>query len=149
MAHADIRSGVVLAVVSIAYLAGTIGLISDPVDAGPGLLPVFLGALLFTFAMITLARGIRAAASAVQAPVRDHERPHKAWLAIVLTLLYVLAFNSAGFAASTLAYTFAMTFLFKGDRPKYLLLVPPLSTAAIYLFFRVALGARLPVGLLG
>lgn len=149
MAHADTRSGAVLAAVAIAYLVGTIGLVSDPVDAGPGLLPVVLGVLLFIFAVIILARGRRSAATAPPAPVGAHERPRKSWLAAVLTLLYVLAFHPLGFAASTLAYTFSMTFLFKGDRPKYLLLVPPLSTVAIYLFFRVALGARLPGGLLG
>jgi hypothetical protein len=65
-----------------------------------------------------------------------------------MTILYAALFQPLGFTVSTLAYSAVLTGLFTDER-KLLLSMPVLVTAALYLFFSMALGVRLPPGILG
>ena len=69
-------------------------------------------------------------------------------LAALATIAYAALFQPLGFVLSTLAYSGYLTSLFTEDR-KLRAAVPVLVTLALFIFFRLALGVRLPTGLLG
>ena len=153
MVHRDIVSGGALLGVSVAYFLGTLGMPAGQGEPGPAFLPVVLSAALFVLGFVTLVGGARATRTVRVRTDENDTRPapeaRKAWAAVGLTFVYVWLFSPLGFVLSTLAYTFGVTVLFRRDQPRLLFLVPPLCTLAIYLFFRVGLGARLPGGPFG
>lgn len=69
-------------------------------------------------------------------------------LAALATIAYAALFQPLGFVLSTLAYSGYLTSLFTEDR-KLRAAVPVFVTLALFIFFRLALGVRLPTGLLG
>lgn len=154
MVQRDVGSGGLLLALSAAYYLGTRNLAVGRGEPGPAFFPMLLSAALFVVGLAILVNGVRTTQrSAVRANGEDQEKRGggvgKVWAAVALTFLYVWLFVPLGFVLSTLAYTFGVTFLFRGDQPRLLFTVPPLCTLVIYLFFRVGLGARLPSGLFG
>jgi len=150
MVHRDVASGGTLVAVAVAYFLGTRGMPVGQGEPGPAFLPVVLAVALFVLGFATLVGGMRAAQTETEG-TEEGPRPEarKAWLTIGLTIGYVWLFDPLGFMLSTLAYTFGVTALFQRERSRLLYVVPPLCTLAIYLFFRVGLGARLPGGPFG
>ncbi len=134
-------------------------------EPGPAFLPRILSAALLLLGFVTLVAGIRSkrtegdrTGETVTLPgpeLQPESEPgldpdiDRVWAAVGVTFMYVWLFEPLGFVLSTLAYTFGVTVLFRRDHSKLLFVVPLLCTLAIYLFFRVGLGARLPVGPFG
>jgi len=90
----------------------------------------------------------------------ERARGGRSWLAALATLAYVALFEPLGFMVSTLAYTAALAWLFGRDRralvavpvalPVALPVAVPVGvTVALFVFFRLALGVRLPLGPFG
>ena len=150
---ADLASGAMLAALAAAYAAGALtipgGTESEP---GPRLFPLVLGALLGAIGVWIAGsawREVRGASAGAQAPPEGSPSARAGpWLAAVATLAYAALFQPVGFTASTLAYTAAVTALFTRDR-RYLVAVPVGVTLALFAFFRLALGVRLPPGVFG
>ena len=159
MVHRDLISGGVLAAVAVAYFAATLGMPVGQGEPGPSFVPRVLAVALFMLGLATVVGGVTSSRRAralgdepTDGPPATAGQPpevKKAWQAVGLTAAYVMLFEPLGFALSTLAYTFGVTVLFQRERSSLLFIVPPLCTLAIYLFFRVGLGARLPAGFFG
>jgi hypothetical protein len=154
MVQRDLGSGGLLLALSAVYYLGTRNLAVGRGEPGPAFFPILLSAALFIIGLAILVNGVRSTPGpAPRAKGEDQEQREggveKVWAAVAITVLYVWLFVPLGFVLSTLAYTFGVTFLFRGDQPRLLFTVPPLCTLVIYLFFRVGLGARLPSGLFG
>ena len=153
MVHRDVASGGVLVGVSVAYFLGTLAMPVGQGEPGPAFLPRVLSAALFVLGLATLVEGVRSTRGARVGADENLTGPtpegRKAWAAVALTFAYVGLFSPLGFVLSTLGYTLGIAILFRRDRSRLLWLVPPLCTLAIYLFFRVGLGARLPAGPFG
>jgi len=146
---ADAASGGVLLAVAVGYGVAAMRIPAQEGEPGPGFLPLGLAVLLGALSVWIVWSGFRGA-SPPGAAVSDGGARWTSgpWLASLATVLYVLLFQPLGFVLSTLAYSGAVTGLFTSDR-KLRALVPVFVTLALYLFFRVALGVRLPVGMLG
>ena len=153
MVHRDVASGGTLAAVSVAYFLGTRGMPAGQGEPGPAFLPVVLSVALLVLGLVTLVGGVRATrragAETDESQGGPRQEARKAWAAVGLTFAYVWLFHPLGFVLSTLAYTFGVTALFRRKRSAFLYVLPPLCTLAVYLFFRVGLGARLPSGPFG
>lgn len=153
MVHRDVASGAGLAAVAVAYLGSTLRMPEGQGEPGAGFLPMVLSVALLVLGLVTLIGG--AASSRMTGAPTDvavEGQPAEAkngWQAVGLTLAYVILFEPLGFVLSTLAYTFGVTKLFQRTPSMLPLVVPPLCTLAVYLFFRVGLGARLPGGPFG
>ncbi len=171
----DVASGVVLLILALGYGVAALGIPSRAGEPGPGLVPIALAACLVALSAWVLVQGLRGArrrpthpaptdggaaaapgpatagdASRERAPepVREEMGPHglRSGIAIALTLGYAAAFEPLGFLVSTLLYTGLLAALFTRRRhPMWI--VPLATTLALYLFFRVALGVRLPPGI--
>lgn len=145
----DVVSGGVLLAVALGYGAAALRIPGQDGEPGPGFLPLVLAVLLAALSVWIISSGLRSAEPAeVETPDRGPRWTSGPWLAGLATVLYVALFQPLGFVLSTLAYSGAVTSLFTGDR-KLRFMVPALVTLALYLFFRVALGVRLPLGMLG
>ena len=138
--HQDVVSGGALLALAVGY--GSVALTIPPGEGepGPAFLPVALGLALAVLSLAIVRNGLRASD-----PPNADRPAYRAWLATLATLAYAALFQPMGFVLSTLAYSTAVTLLFSRDRG-HLLLVPPVVTLLIYVFFRVALGVRLPAG---
>lgn len=152
MLNRETVSGTALLLVSGAYAWHASTLPQGQDEPGPAFLPMVLAVLLALVAAAILAGGV--ARSRSDSLVLDDggvarvdpTRRYEPWIAIAVTFLYAVAFIPLGYWISTLLYSFAITWLFRRDRPGVLVLVPAISTGMIYLLFRVLLGARLPAG---
>lgn len=158
----DVVSGGVLLLVAVAYGAGATRIPSQVGEPGPGFMPLALAVLLLVLSVAIILGGIRRSADADVAggepidPARRlppssgaHRRDvAKPWFAAIATIAYAALFQPLGFALSTLAYSGYLTSLFTEDR-KLRVAVPVFVALALFVFFRVALGVRLPTGLLG
>ncbi|MEJ2205294.1 MAG: tripartite tricarboxylate transporter TctB family protein [Gemmatimonadota bacterium] len=148
----DIVSGGVLLAAAVAYGVGGLEIPAQPAEPGPGFLPVILAVLLGALALAVLVGGLRSSGraeppAAGKSSTTSPAEARGPWLAGLATILYAALFQPLGFALSTLVYSAVLTGLFT-DEWKHRLGVPVLVTAALYLFFSVALGVRLPPGLL-
>jgi putative tricarboxylic transport membrane protein len=139
----DIASGSVLFLVAALYFIGTWELPPGQGEPGPAFFPVLLSFTLMFLAVSILWQGLRAGHENEE---RAHRPPWRPILAIVATVLYVVLFQVLGFALSTLIYTLSIMLMFRRGRAAFLVTVPIVSTALIYLLFRVGLGVRLPPG---
>lgn len=153
--HADVFSGGALLVIAAAYGRVALGIPRGGAEPGPGALPLALAVLLAALSIGVLARGLAAGrAGARQARPAEPPEPGDAaarlgpWLAAAATLAYAGLFEPLGFVPATLAYTAIVTRLF-GGRRRALIVAPVGVTLALFAFFRLALGVRLPPGLLG
>ena len=154
----DAWSGALLLALAAAYglAAGTIG--PGDGEPGPGFVPSVLAKLLAALAVWIIASGLRQARGtdddAPETPPAEAARPTgrgapvRSWLAALASVAYVALFQPLGFVPSTLAYAAALAGLFTRDR-RYLVTVPVGVTLALFVFFRLALGVRLPAGLFG
>ena len=158
----DVVSGGVLLLVAVAYGAGATRIPGQAGEPGPGFMPLALAVLLAALSVAIVVRGLRRGAHtevAEDEPAgpartvspsrgarsRDGAKP---WRAAIATMAYAALFQPLGFALSTLAYSGYLTSLFTEDR-KLRAAVPIFVALALFVFFRVALGVRLPTGLLG
>ena len=67
----------------------------------------------------------------------------------LLSFLYIFAFIYAGFIISTLAFPVVAMYFLGVRKVRTLILVPVLSTATIYIIFKMILMVSLPTGVLG
>jgi putative tricarboxylic transport membrane protein len=139
----DIISGCALFLLALLYFTGTWSLPAGNDEPGPAFFPVLLSVALMLLALSIILQGMKAKAE--EAP---SHKPWKPLLAIAVTALFVVLFQSLGFVLSTLAYTLAITMMFRSEKKFTLVVVPIVSTVFIFLLFRVGLGVRLPEGLL-
>jgi putative tricarboxylic transport membrane protein len=132
-------SGTVLIVVAVAYGAIALRIPGGEGEPGPGFLPLVLAALLGAVSLGIVLSGLKKES---REPVKSAlgARP---WLAALATVAYAALFQPVGFTLSTLAYVAAVTRLFTHDR-RVLVAVPIVVTLALFSFFRLALGVRLP-----
>ncbi len=146
----DVVSGGVLLLVAVAYGAGATRIPSQAGEPGPGFIPLALAILLAALSVAIVVGGLRRSAHSeeVDGTAGAEGEPAKPWLAAIATLAYAALFQPLGFALSTLAYSGYLTSLFTEDR-KVRAAVPVFVALALFVFFRVALGVRLPMGLLG
>ncbi len=142
----DIVSGAVLLALALLYGASALRLPAGGEDPGPGFLPLVLAACLAGLSGWILVRGLRGLSGEPMGAGPGSRGP-RPWIAIGLTLAYAVAFQPLGFVVATLGYTAGVAALFTRSR-RGILLVPPTVTILLYLFFRVALGVRLPAGVL-
>lgn len=142
--HPDVVSGTALMVVAVAYGAIALRIPSGQGEPGPGFLPLTLAVLLGAVSLVILLGGMKKTASEPTETALG-ARP---WLAVLATVAYVALFQPVGFTLSTLAYSAAVTRLFTHDR-RMLVVVPIGVTLALFAFFRLALGVRLPPWPLG
>jgi putative tricarboxylic transport membrane protein len=139
----------VLLAIAFGYGAAALRIPGQDGEPGPGFLPLGLAVLLAGLSVWIIWSGLRSAEPAgVETPDGGPRSTSGPCLAGLATVLYVALFQPLGFVLSTLAYSGAVTSLFTRDG-KLRFIVPALVTLALYLFFRVALGVRLPVGMLG
>jgi putative tricarboxylic transport membrane protein len=141
--HKDIASGGVLFLVAAVYFMGTWKLPAGKGEPGPAFFPVLLACTLMFLAISILWQGLR---TGQENKERSDHTPWKPIVAIAATALYVALFQVLGFALSTLLYTLSITWMFRRPRPAFIVAVPIVSTALIYILFRVGLGVRLPGG---
>lgn len=145
----DVFSGGALFVVAVAYGAGALRLPEQAGEPGPGFVPLVLAVLLGLLALGIALGGLRR--TAVAPPPAEVRRgagaagPAKAATA---TVALAALLQPAGFVLATLAYTAYVTALFTTDR-RTRWVVPVGVVAVLFLFFRVALGVRLPPGPFG
>jgi putative tricarboxylic transport membrane protein len=158
--HADVVSGGFLLVVAVAYGFVALGIPRGDGEPGPAALPIALAALLSLLALWIVTHGLRSGSKPEpeSVPVEQTDivasvqadRPPRggAWLAALATLAYVALFQPLGFIVTTAAYAAALSWLFGRDR-RILLAVPVGVTVVLFVFFRLALGVRLPLGPFG
>lgn len=154
----DVVSGGVLLLVAVAYGVGATRIPSQAGEPGPGFMPMALAALLAALSVAIVVGGLRRRGDTDVdggEPTEDEpgsagsrSREAKPWLASIATIAYAALFQPLGFVLSTLAYSGYLTSLFTEDR-KLRVSVPICVALALFVFFRVALGVRLPAGLLG
>ena len=165
----DVVSGGFLLVVAVAYGVFALEIPRGDGEPGPGAMPIALAVLLAGLAAWILAQGLRGASDpgseeetedavagegeeqeteAVAGQIAESSRRGRPWLAALATLAYVALFQPVGFGVSTLAYTAGLTWLFGRDR-RIPVAVPLGVTVALFVFFRLALGVRLPLGPFG
>ena len=113
-------------------------------ELGPGVLPLALAVFLGVVSLGIVLSGLKTGSGEPVKPTHG-ARP---WLAALATLAYAALFQPVGFVLSTLAYTAAVTRLFTRD-PRALVAVPIAVALALFSFFRLALGVRLPPWPLG
>ena len=120
-------------------------------EPGPGFIPLALAVLLAALSVAIVVGGLLRSADAAETPqsgAGPSLRVAKPWLAALATFAYAAVFQPLGFVLSTLAYSGYLASLFTRDR-KRRAAVPVFVTLALFVFFRLALGVRLPMGLLG
>ena len=143
-------------VVAVAYGVVALGIPGGDGEPGPGALPIALAILLAGLSVWILARGFCAASGrgsgeeteTVAGEAAEKTHRGRAWLAALATLAYVAFFQPLGFMVSTLAYTTVLAWLFGPDQ-RVFVAVPVGVTVALFVFFRLALGVRLPLGPFG
>jgi hypothetical protein len=121
-------------------------------DPGPAFLPTLLALSLAILGILLLIRSLKATVIVPpEEPNGRSSRTWRAWLTITLSVLYTVVFIPLGFALSTWLYTLALSLMFTRAREGWAipLIAPFLTTGAIYFFFRIALGVRLPAGPFG
>ncbi len=151
MKKADLITGFVLLALS-GYVIWESLQMPQSATFGPGVgfLPFWLGALLAVLALILLVNAWRR-------PEDPQERPpfpgKKALISVSLVLAglaaYIILMEWLGFVVNTVLL---VTFLLKGverERWPMTLLIAVLTTAALYIIFRVLLGIKLPANFLG
>ena len=138
----DVLSGGLLLLVALGYGTFALGIPAGDGEPGPGFLPLVLAVLLAALSVAIIVGGLKTRAEA--AP----DLRTRPLLAALATVAYVALFQPVGFLVSTAAYSAAVTRLFTQDR-RMLVAVPVGVTVALFAFFRLALGVRLPPGLLG
>ena len=158
----DVVSGGVLLLVAVAYGLGAMRIPSQAGEPGPGFMPMALALLLAALSLAIAVGGLRrrvrtdangeapsdpprTVSASAGSLSRDAAKP---WRASIATIAYAALFQPLGFVLSTLAYSGYLTSLFTEDR-KLRVSVPIFVALALFVFFRVALGVRLPTGLLG
>ena len=141
--HPDVMSGAALIGVAVVYGAIALRIPGSEGEPGPGFLPLALAVLLGATSLGILLRGVKKASS--EPTEATGGRP---LLAALATVAYAALFQPVGFTLSTLAYSAAVTRLFTDDR-RALVAVPIGVTLALFSFFRMALGVRLPPWPLG
>ena len=173
----DVVSGGVLLLVAVAYGAGAMRIPSQAGEPGPGFIPLALSVMLAALSVAIVVGGLQRSADTGGAHRADgaegadraegaEDEPADAArrvpqsgggrsrgvampsLAALATIAYAALFQPLGFVLSTLAYSGYLTSLFSEDR-KLRAAVPAFVTLALFIFFRLALGVRLPTGLLG
>lgn len=155
-AHPDVLSGAFLLVVAIVYGAIALRIPSGDGEPGPGALPIALAVVLGGLSVWTLAQGLRSVSASATADRANGAAPGPAvrtsgvrpWLAVLATLVYVMLFQSLGFIVTTPAYAAALAWLFGRDR-RILVAVSMGVTVGLFVFFRLILGVRLPMGPFG
>lgn len=155
-AHADVVSGGFLLAVAVAYGVIALGIPRGDGEPGPTALPIALAALLAVLSVWILAHGLRSGSDpeldeqteTVTSEHADRTPRGGAWLAVLATLAYVTLFQPLGFIVTTAAYTAAISWLFGRDR-RIPVAVPVGVTVVLFVFFRLALGVRLPPGPFG
>lgn len=139
----DLISGGTLLGLSILYYSGTRSLPSTRDTPGPAFFPILLSVALALLALVIIAQGLR------KHPTEQASaRLFKPLAAMVLTTLYAITFEPVGFLPTTFMYTLLLTLSFGLKRWRVALVIPFISTAFVYLLFELALGVRLPMGLL-
>jgi hypothetical protein len=149
--HPDVLSGGVLFALAAGYGSFALRIPAAAREPGPRFVPIGLAIVLAVMALRILVSGLRASRatgdpSAESATASDRVTAaswRRPGLAAAMTVLYAAALQPLGFAPSTLAYVAGVTALFSAER-WLLIVVPLLVTSALYLFFDVALGVRLP-----
>ena len=139
--------------VALAYGVVALGIPRGDGEPGPGAMPLALALLLAGLSVWILAHGLRTASDpgseeeeeteVVAGPGAERMHGGRAWLAASATVAYVALFQPLGFMVSTLAYTAALAWLFGRSRHT-LAAVSVGVTVALFVFFRLALGVRLP-----
>lgn len=143
----DTISGGALLALTLLYFRSAWNLPAGRDEPGPGFLPILLSLSLALVALWIVVGGVKNAATLEKNSESGAALPPwKPILALGLTAVFVAAFQSLGFAITTVLYTLFVTLLFRRDRPALLFLVPVATTAALYLLFEVGLGVRLPPG---
>ena len=137
--HPDVVSGTALMVVAVVYGAMALRIPGGEGEPGPGFLPLTLAVLLAAVSLGILWGGVKKTSSE-PTEATFGARP---WLAALATVAYAALFQPVGFTLSTLAYSVAIARLFTHDR-RMLVVVPIGVTLALFSFFRLALGVRLP-----
>ena len=157
----DVLSGGVLLLVAVGYGIVALGIPAGDGEPGPSFMPLLLSVALAGLSAVIVVAGLRRSAAA-PAPGTSAEPdtaiapddgtetdlPKRPWLAALATVVFVALFQPLGFAVSTAVYCAAVTRLFSTDR-RMLITVPVAVTGALFVFFRLVLGVRLPPGLFG
>jgi hypothetical protein len=143
----DVISGGTLLAFALLYLGAAWKLPAGREEPGPGFLPILLSLSLVLIAAWIIGVGLKKG-TASKGTTETKSGPHrwKPLLAVILTALYAASFQALGFFSSTWLFTLSVTLLFRRDRLILPLVVPVLSTIAIYLLFEIGLGVRLPPG---
>lgn len=167
----DVLSGGVLLLVAVGYGIVALGIPAGDGEPGPSFMPLLLSVALAGLSAVIVVAGLRRSAAApVAAPAAaaapapgtsaepdtaiapddgtETDLPKRPWLAALATVVFVALFQPLGFAVSTAVYCAAVTRLFSTDR-RMLITVPVAVTGALFVFFRLVLGVRLPPGLFG
>ena len=151
----DVASGGVLLLVALAYGAGATRIPAQVGEPGPGFIPLTLAGLLAALAIAIIVGGVKNGAGrgakgngssgGAGGVFAAAGRP---WFAAPATIVFAALFEPLGFVVSTLGYSGYLTSLFTEDR-KHRVAVPVFVVTVLFVFFRLALGVRLPTGLLG
>jgi len=149
----DIASGGVLLLVALAYGVGATRIPAQVGEPGPGFMPLIFAVLLAALAIAIIVGGAK---NGVSSGAKRHgsasgeglAAARRPWLAALATVVFAALFQPLGFVLSTLGYCGYLTSLFTEDR-KRRVAVPVSVVAVLFVFFRLALGVRLPTGLLG
>ncbi len=159
--RADVWSGAVLLAVAVAYGTAAFRLPPGGGEPGPGFLPSVFAVLLAALSIGILVGGLRRSAPSARGSSEAEatlptestvepaaQRSARSWMAFLATVAYAVLFAPLGFVLSTAAFSTVVTALFTRER-RWLLAVPALVTIALFVFFRVALQVRLPMGPFG
>lgn len=116
---------------------------------GPGSLPFGLGTCLAVLSVILLYQAWRQGDTGSRHKWPDRPELKRAVLLVVLFGLYAAASEITGFTLATLAFLIITMRLMKAFSWKFVLVSSLVTTACIYVVFRLCLTIPLPGGLLG
>lgn len=154
----DVVIGVILLAIAIWYGLEAQGFRPGRAgDPGAGMFPTLLALLLGALALWLITSALIAPPDAEEA---DPERRAKqraialagfirAAIAAVLSVVFVMLFETLGYIIATALYAAAISLLFRRDNLLVTLFAAAGAVGFLYLLFSVFLNARLPMGLLG
>lgn len=157
MKKSDLQSGIVILVVSLALFGVSFGIHEDIVPGdrlGSRFFPRLVVILLASCAAMIIrsglkARSLAASGTAMPQPDRGRRTPGRAAWTIGLSFAYIIFFKSLGVIVVTPLVVLGMLLAWGVKRKTNLVLIPILSTAALYLIFGYAFEIMLPMGVLG
>jgi putative tricarboxylic transport membrane protein len=110
--------------------------------------PRLVGIMMSALAIIMLLKDLLGTAVERTTPEKTSGTPHQFLITIGIAILYILILEPVGFFISSWILLLALCILLGIHSKKILILMPLLTSAGIFILFRIALAVPLPLGLL-